>query len=94
MNLYKEALIAYLSGLTVKDGDWIKWKGGFGVDILIKGISGDRYVVKYNDDSRRYFLNRLLHREGGPAVECIDGYKEWWLNERFIKVELGTDEFI
>jgi hypothetical protein len=25
-----------------------------------------------------------LHREDGPAIECTDGYKEWWVNgERY-----------
>lgn len=22
----------------------------------------------------------ILHREDGPAIETVDGYKEWWLD--------------
>jgi len=27
-----------------------------------------------------YYLNDLLHREDGPAVEWADGYKAWFIN--------------
>ena len=29
----------------------------------------------------RYWIDdrRLLHREDGPAVECVDGCKEWYV---------------
>jgi len=29
---------------------------------------------------KRYFLNDLLHREDGPAIECPNGDKSWWKN--------------
>jgi len=38
-----------------------------------------------------WLLHGNLHRENGPAVECLDGHKEFWLNgenfseEEFIK---------
>jgi len=31
--------------------------------------------------NKRWYLNGLLHREDGPAVEYADGNKEWWLND-------------
>ena len=34
----------------------------------------DEYGTKY------WWLNGLLHRENGPAVEYASGYKYWYLN--------------
>ena len=31
--------------------------------------------------------NGKLHREDGPAVEWVDGSKEWYINGKFIKSE-------
>jgi hypothetical protein len=36
-------------------------------------------VNVYNDGTKHWFLNSLLHREDGPAVE-YDGGKHWYLN--------------
>ena len=39
------------------------------------------YEVKvYNDGSKFWYLNGELHREDGPAVECV-GDKYWYLND-------------
>ena len=39
------------------------------------------YEVKvYNDGRKSWHLNGKLHREDGPAIECIDGSKYWYLN--------------
>ena len=27
-----------------------------------------------------YYVNKKMHREDGPAVEYIDGYKAWYVN--------------
>lgn len=31
--------------------------------------------------------NGKLHRVDGPAIEETDGYREWWQNGKFIKME-------
>jgi len=36
-----------------------------------------RIVDKFGDV--RWYLNKELHRTGGPAVERVDGSCEWWL---------------
>jgi len=36
-----------------------------------------------------YYKNNVLHREGKPAVEFADGWKEWWVNGKFIKATEG-----
>ena len=30
--------------------------------------------------TKRWYLNRKLHREDGPAIECTSGSKYWYLN--------------
>ena len=30
--------------------------------------------------TKRWYLNDKLHREDGPAIEHVDGYKSWHLN--------------
>jgi len=39
------------------------------------------YTVKVFDDGTKYwYLNGVLHREDGPAIENVDGGKAWYLN--------------
>ena len=41
------------------------------------------YKVKTETDSfgnKYYYLNNLLHREDGPAIEYTDGSEEWYKN--------------
>jgi hypothetical protein len=38
------------------------------------------YTVKVDHVSTRWFLNGVLHREDGPAIEEGDGTKYWYLN--------------
>jgi len=32
--------------------------------------------------NKRWYLNDQLHREDGPAIECIDGYKAWYFYDQ------------
>jgi hypothetical protein len=38
--------------------------------------------IEYQDGDKRWYLNDLLHREGGPAIERPDGSEYWYLNGR------------
>ena len=39
------------------------------------------YKVKvYSDYTAWYNLEDKLHRTDGPAIECVDGHKEWYMN--------------
>ena len=41
------------------------------------------YTVKVYDGGDKYwYLNGKRHREDGPAVERVNGYKSWWLNDK------------
>lgn len=37
-------------------------------------------VIDFGDRVEWYNLEGMLHREGGPAVECKDGEKFWYIN--------------
>ena len=39
------------------------------------------YTVKVDKYGSKYwYLDDKLHREDGPAIECVDGTKYWFLN--------------
>ena len=48
-------------------------------ELLEYGIERSGNRISYNG-SKAWYLNRLLHREDGPAVEYADGYKAWFVN--------------
>jgi len=33
-----------------------------------------------NNPGKKYYLNKKLHRECGPAIECTNGIKHWYKN--------------
>ena len=42
-------------------------------------------MIEYNvkvwpNGNKHWYLNGLLHREDGPAIEFANGSKEWWLD--------------
>jgi len=40
-----------------------------------------KYNIRINKyGTKFYYINDLLHREDGPAVEFIDGEKRWYKN--------------
>jgi len=38
------------------------------------------YTVQVDSHYTKWYLNKKLHREDGPAVEHTNGNKEWYLN--------------
>ena len=40
------------------------------------------YKVKVYNDRTEWYLNGKLHREDGPAIECLNGYKLWYKNDK------------
>ena len=41
------------------------------------------YKVKVYDTHTVWSnLEGKCHRENGPAIECADGYKEWYINDK------------
>jgi hypothetical protein len=39
---------------------------------------------EHSDGNNWWYLNGVLHREDGPALEFIDGSKEWYINDEQI----------
>ena len=42
---------------------------------------------------KRWYLNGLLHRENGPAIEYANGGKWWYLNGKYHRVDGPAVEF-
>jgi hypothetical protein len=42
-------------------------------------------ISNYGDKS--WWLDDLLHREDGPAMEDVDGYKAWFINGKLHRVD-------
>ena len=54
-------------------------------------------MVEWPDGTKYWYKVRKLHRgelhrEDGPAVECADGRKEYWLNGKEYKEEQYYEE--
>tara|TARA_R110002124_G_scaffold275368_1_gene445684 strand:- start:271 stop:513 length:243 start_codon:yes stop_codon:yes gene_type:complete len=46
------------------------------------------YTVQvYTSGTKKWYLNGKLHREDGPAIECVDGLKCWYLNDKELTEE-------
>ena len=41
-------------------------------------------IVEFENGDKIWVKNRKDHREDGPSYVRNDGYKEWWLGEKFI----------
>ena len=49
------------------------------------------YKVKVNSDGHKeWYLNDQRHREDGPAIECQDGSKFWYIEGK----EISEQEFL
>ena len=45
-----------------------------------------KYVIIYPNGTKSWYKDGKRHRENGPAIECADGNKSYYLNdEQFIK---------
>ena len=50
----------------------------------------ETYIVKvYENGDREWYQNDQLHRLDGPAIECINGHREWWIEDK----KLTEEEF-
>lgn len=41
-------------------------------------------VVELANGNRLWLVDGFYHREDGPAIEHIKGYKQWWISGHFI----------
>jgi hypothetical protein len=50
----------------------------------------EKQYIETDGSETKYYSNRgmtELHREGAPAVEDTDGYKEWWIDGESVNEE-------
>jgi len=40
------------------------------------------YTVKVTDEKTEWYFEGNRHRLDGPAIECANGRKEWWVEDR------------
>ena len=58
------------------------------VPTTLFGFSKKRSKLKIDKEgNKRWYLNGKLHREDGPAIECVNGTKKWYLNGKEVKKE-------
>ena len=48
-------------------------------------LSGELTIEIDEYGSKVWVLNGKLHREDEPAIECVNGYKAWWVKGVFIR---------
>ena len=54
-----------------------KWKSGEEMDIYDDDIKNG-YNIIYEKYCKKWVLNGVIHRSGGPAVEFTNGTKQWY----------------
>jgi hypothetical protein len=53
----------------------------------------NKYYYKDGTTSIYKYRDKILHRIDGPARECSDGSKEWWVDGKLHKVDGPAVEF-
>ena len=61
------------------------------LEALATSVMGPQPVTDEDGTVRWYWKGRL-HREDGPAIEDVDGYKAWWRNG--VRVEPFTESIL
>ncbi len=65
-------------------------------DVVTRDESGrlhsfnDRPAIHDDEGALRWYKHGLLHRDDGPAVEHLNGYRESWVDGVFIRAH-GAD---
>lgn len=55
---------------------------------VIEMTFGGNYKEIAADGIRHFNMIGLMHREAGPAVELVDGTREWWKEGKLIRKEV------
>lgn len=75
------------------NGEYIDVKTQEDFERYKKGVgSSETKTLTDRHETKRYYLNGKLHREDGPAIEYVNGYKIWCLNDKSIAVN-SQEEF-
>ena len=53
------------------------------------------YDIKIDEYcTKRYYVNNVLHREDGPAIEYASGTKEWYMNGKLHREDGPAIEYV
>jgi hypothetical protein len=53
------------------------------------------YTVKIDDEgNKRWYHNKKLHREDGPAIEYADGNKVWYVDDKYHRLDGPAIEWV
>ena len=52
------------------------------------------HVEDPSNGEKRWYKGKLLHREDGPAVECVDGSTMWYFEGRLHRIGGPAYEFV
>ena len=63
--------------------------GMYGIRHWIIDEMEQTHIVRWPDGSYYWYKTGTLHREDGPAVEHLDGIKQWYLND----IRLSEEQF-
>jgi len=81
---YNSTMIKYITVEAVNKDKWT---------YLYNQLTGGMEVVLIESgNERRCYKNGVLHRENGPAVECMNNetlISEWWINGKFEGKTIG-----
>jgi hypothetical protein len=44
--------------------------------------------------SKKHYLNGLIHREGGPAIEDSNGDRSWWQNDLLHRLDGPAVDYV
>ena len=50
----------------------------------------EQYIHIDQDGDKFYYSDKAMtisHREDGPAAECADGNKSWWINDKLHRLD-------
>jgi hypothetical protein len=57
-------------------------------------LLNDREVFEYPNGDKEYFLNDMLHREDGPAIDDVNGDKKWYINGKLHRTDGPAIEYL
>ena len=60
---------------------------------IAQRLSGALKIAVDNFGIKRWYLNGRLHREDGPAVECVNGSKAWYINGKLHRADGPAIEY-
>lgn len=72
-----------INKMTTRSKRYLKQRG----KLTVKKLGNGAYCETGADGTKSYFLNGMLHRTDGPAVEYHNGTQNWYLNNELHRTD-------